>query len=167
MEVVDMEPKSAVLARYEQRIAFYWSAGRYNGRAYKVTRYLLTILGAVLTLVSSLSSANFVKGKLAVAFAVLTPLLASCMAMAGGISQAFQWGGAWSDSVITAMRLERERDRISVTPSVALDPVKEMALLDDMVLAETQGFFQRLFGSGGGLKTELRRDGAIAPCTPP
>jgi hypothetical protein len=71
------------------------------------------------------------------------------MAMVGGISQAFQWGGAWSDSVIMAMRLERERDRITVTPEGTLDPVKEMAILDDMVLGETQGFFQRLFGSGG------------------
>jgi hypothetical protein len=149
MDFTDADPKSAVLSRYEQRIAFYWSAGKYNGRAYKVTRYLLTILGAVLTVVSSLSSANFVKGKLAVAFAVLTPVLASGMAMVGGISQAFQWGGAWSDSVIMAMRLERERDRITVTPEGTLDPVKEMAILDDMVLGETQGFFQRLFGSGG------------------
>jgi len=157
MDVVDTDARSQVLGRYDRRISFYWSAGRYNGRAYKVTRYLVTILGAVLALVASLSSANFVKGKLALAFAVLTPLLASGMAMVSGVSQAFQWGGAWSDSVIMAMRLEKERNRIAVTPAAALDPVKEMALLDDMVLSETQNFFQRLFGSGGSsIKADLK-----------
>jgi hypothetical protein len=54
---------------------------------------------------------------------------------------------------ITATRLEKERDRIAVTPPQQLDPVKEMALLDDLVLTETQGFFQRLFGSGGPSKS--------------
>jgi hypothetical protein len=76
------------------------------------------------------------------------------MAIVGGISQAFQWGAAWSDQVITATRLEKERDRIAVTPANQLDPVKEMQTLDDTVLAETQGFFQRLFGSGGPMKSE-------------
>jgi hypothetical protein len=71
------------------------------------------------------------------------------MAIVSGISQAFQWGAAWSDQVITATRLERERDRIAVTPASELDPVKEMLTLDDAILSETQGFFQRLFGSGG------------------
>lgn len=65
------------------------------------------------------------------------------------MSQAFQWGAAWSDAVITATRLEKERDRITVVPLSQLDPVKEMALLDDLILAETQGFFQRPIGSGG------------------
>ncbi|HWE52507.1 MAG TPA: SLATT domain-containing protein [Bryobacteraceae bacterium] len=144
----DRDARAQVLGRYEQRIAYYWKVSRRNSQAYKRTRYLLTILGALLTLISSLSSANFVTGGLAVAFAVLTPLLASGMAMIGGVSQAFQWGGAWSDSVVTAMRLEKERDRVAVTPSGDVDAVREMALIDDLVLAETQGFFQRLFGSG-------------------
>ncbi len=66
-------------------------------------------------------------------------------------------GAAWSDMVITATRLEKERDRIAVTPPAQFDPVKKMALVDDLVLAETQGFFQRLFGSGGNLTATSRR----------
>jgi len=144
--------KSQVLERYDKRIVYYWKASQYNKRSYKATRYLLIVLGALVTLVSSISSANFIMGRTAVAFAVATPLLAATMAIIGGVSQAFQWGAAWSDMVITATRLEKERDRIAVTPAGQLDPIKELATLDDAVLAETQGFFQRLFGSGGPVK---------------
>jgi len=78
------------------------------------------------------------------------------MAIVGGVSQSFQWEAAWSDMVITASRMEKERDRIAVTPSEQIDAVNELALLDDLVLNETQGFFQRLFGSGGPSKSELK-----------
>jgi hypothetical protein len=148
------DAKNQVLQRYDKRIAYYWKASQYNKRSYKSTRYLLIILGALVTLASSLTSANFIKGSVAVVFAIVTPLLAASMAIVGGISQAFQWGAAWSDQVITATRLEKERDRIAVTPANQLDAVKEMQVLDDAVLAETQGFFQRLFGSGGPAKSE-------------
>ena len=154
------EAQKLILDRYDERIAYYWKASQYNKRSYKGTRYLLIALGAVVTLISSLSSASFIKGSLAVAFAVLTPVLAATMAIVSGVSQAFQWGAAWSDMVITATRLEKERDRIAVTPTDQCDPVKEMALLDDLVLAETQGFFQRLFGSGGQTKSQATPAGS-------
>jgi hypothetical protein len=107
------------------------------------------------TLVSSLQSAEFIKAaNLTTAFAVLTPLLAACLAIVGGVSQAFQWGAAWSDMTMTATRLQKERDRVSVTKPAEIDAGKEMAVLDDLVLNETQGFFQRLFGSGGSGKSD-------------
>jgi Protein of unknown function (DUF4231) len=145
------EARNLILERYEQRIQYYWKASQYNKQSYKVTRYLTVLLGALVTLIASLSSADFIKSSngLAFLFAILTPLLAASMAIVGGISQTFQWGAAWSDQVITATRLEKERDRVAVTPPQQLDPVKEMALLDDLVLVETEGFFQRLLGSGG------------------
>lgn len=153
------EAQRLVLERCNDRIAYYWKASQYNKRSYKGTRYLLIALGAIVTLVSSLSSSNFIKGPLIVVFGVLTPVLAATMAIVSGVSQAFQWGAAWSDMVITATRLERERDRIAVTPPDQFDPVKEMALLDGLVLAETQVFFQRLFGSGGQTKPEGTPEG--------
>jgi hypothetical protein len=155
-----VEAQKLVLDRYDERIAYYWKASQYNKRSYKGTRYLLIALGAVVTLISSLSSASFIKGPLAVAFAVLTPVLAATMAIVSGVSQSFQWGAAWSDMVVTATRLEKERDRIAVTPPDQFDPVKEMALLDDLVLAETQGFFQRLFGSGAQTKSQATPAGS-------
>jgi hypothetical protein len=47
---------------------------------------------------------------------------------------------------IASERLETELDRISATPPGQVDAVRELALLDEMVLDETRGFFQRLFG---------------------
>ncbi len=145
------DPQQLVLDRYNDRIRYYWGASKYNKRSYKATRYLMVVLGALVTLISSMSSADFVKstGWLAVTFAVLTPVLAALMAIVGGFYQAFQWGAAWSEMALTATRLEKERDRVAVTPPAQLDAVKEMAGLDDLVLTETQTFFQRLFGSGG------------------
>ena len=146
------DARKLVLDRYEKSIAYYWNSSKSNKRSYKGTRFSLIGLGALVTLISSLSSASFVKPPFITVLAVLTPVLAATLAIVSGVSQAFQWGAAWSDAVITATRLERERDRVAVTPPEQFDPVKEMAVLDDLVLAETQGFFQRLFGSGGPSK---------------
>ena len=54
------EAKSHVLEMYDKKIQYYWSASNYNKRSYKSTRYLLIVLGALVTLVSSLSSADFI-----------------------------------------------------------------------------------------------------------
>jgi hypothetical protein len=154
------EAQKLVLNRYDERIAYYWKMGQYNKRSYKTTRYLLIVLGAVVTLISSLSSANFIKGgPLDIAFAVLTPVLAATMAIVSGVSQSFQWGAAWSDMAIMATRLEKERDRIAVTAPDQVDALKEMATLDDLALAETQGFFQRLFGPGAQANSQAKPAG--------
>ena len=148
--------KKIVLDRYDESIAYYRKMSRYNKRSYKLTRYLMIVLGALVTLVSSLYSADFIKGGWKVGFAIITPLLAASMAIVGGVSQSFQWGAAWSDMVITASRMEKQRDRIAVTAPEQIDPVKELELLDDLVISETEGFFQRLFGSGGPAKADSK-----------
>jgi len=136
-----------MLDRYQERIQYYSKASRHNKRAYKTARYLAVVLGALVTLLASLSSAYFIRGTwLEIGFDILTPLLAAGLAIVGGFSQNFQWGAAWSDMRIAAERLETELDRISVTPPGQVDAVRELALLDEMVLDETRGFFQRLFG---------------------
>jgi|SRR5271157_402990 len=133
---------TAVLDRYRERIQYYSKASENNKRAYKTARYLTVVLGALVTLLASLSSAYFVRGTwLETGFAVLTPLLAAGLAIVGGFSQNFQWGAAWSDMRIAAERLETERDRISVTPPGQIDAIRELALLDAMVLDETRTFF--------------------------
>ena len=146
--------KSQILKRYDDQTAYYWKMSKSNKNSFKATRYLMIVLGALVTLVSSLTAAHSAPAPWNNIFAVATPLLAASLAVVGGISQAFQWGAAWSDMVISATRLEKERDRISVTPADQIGAIKEMALLDDTVLAETQGFFQRLLGSGGPAKSE-------------
>jgi hypothetical protein len=136
-----------MLDRYQERIQYYSKASQNNRRAYKTARYLTVMLGALVTLLASLSSAYFIRGTwLETGFNILTPLLAAGLAIVGGFSQNFQWGAAWSDMVIAAERLETERNRIAATPPGQIDTVKEAALLDEMVMDETKGFFQRLFG---------------------
>jgi hypothetical protein len=141
-----------LLDRYQERIQYYSKAAQNNRRAYKTARYLTVVLGALVTLLASLSSAYFIRGTwLETGFDVLTPLLAAGLAVVGGFSQNFQWGAAWSDMRIAAERLESERDRISVTPPDQIDAVRELALLDAMVLDETRGFF-RLVGQIDNLR---------------
>ena len=143
-----MTEQEKVLKRYSDRIAYYWRASRSNKRAYKVVRYLTIVFGAVVTLMASLSSAQFVQETpWETVFAIATPILAASLAIIGGISQTFQWGAAWRDMVVTATRLEYECDRLSVLPQGERDPVAEMETLNRIVLDETQGFFQRLFGA--------------------
>jgi hypothetical protein len=146
-----MEPdemKEFLLNRYENRIQYYWRASRHNKRAYKTSRFLTIILGAVVTLAASLSSAEFIKSSAwSVVFAVMTPVLAALLAIAGGLSQSFQWGAAWSEMVLTAEQLEKERDRLTVTPAADIDAAKELGLLNDLVVAESRNFFQRILGT--------------------
>jgi len=141
-----------LLDRYQERIQYYSKASQNNKRAYKTARYLTVVLGALVTLLASLSSAFFVRGTwLETGLDVLTPLLAAGLVIVGGFSQNFQWGAAWSDMRIAAERLETERDRISATPPDQIDTARELALLNAMVLDETRGFF-RLVGQIDNLR---------------
>ena len=149
-----------LLDRYQERIQYYSKAGQNNKRAYKTARYLTVVLGALVTLLASLSSAFFVRGTwLETGLDVLTPLLAAGLVIVGGFSQNFQWGAAWSDMRIAAERLETERNRIAATLPGQIDAVKETALLDEMVMDETKAFFQRLFGSAGAAKPPCGGEG--------
>ncbi|MCP4268206.1 MAG: DUF4231 domain-containing protein [Candidatus Brocadiaceae bacterium] len=77
--------------RYNEAINYYWKVSRHNKRAYKLTRSLTLVLGALVTLIASISSAKFVSG---VPFwgnflAIATPVLAAILAISGGFSQTF------------------------------------------------------------------------------
>jgi len=146
------DAQKRMLDRYQERIKYYSKASQNNKRAYKTARYLTVVLGALVTLLASLSSAFFVRGTwLETGLDVLTPLLAAGLVIVGGFSQNFQWGAAWSDMRIAAERLETERDRISATPPDQIDTARELALLNAMVLDETRGFF-RLVGQIDNLR---------------
>jgi hypothetical protein len=147
--MISSENQDRILKRYNEAIQYYWTAGKSNRKSFKLTRYLTVLLGALVTLVASLSSSQYLNKTWAAVFAILTPVLAALTAIVAGISQSFQWGAAWSDMAITATRLEGERDRVQAMKPDDIDAVKEMGILNDLVLGETQGFFQRIFGTGG------------------
>ena len=134
---------------YREKIQYYWKSSRKNKRYYKWTRTLTVVLGATVTLIASLSSAQFVKESdvLGMIFSIATPVLAALLAVAGGFSQHFQWGATWKDMVMTAQRLENERDRFLVTKPEERDLVKEVKILHNYVITESQSFFQRIIGT--------------------
>jgi len=135
--------------RYDKTIKWYWHASKSNKRAYKLTRSLTVILGALVTLLASLASAEFAS---AVPFWNLvlklgTPVLAATLTIIAGFSQNFQWGATWKDMVMTAQQLQKERDQFEVTKPEKRDLNKEVALLNELVLAESRGFFDRMLGT--------------------
>jgi Protein of unknown function (DUF4231) len=145
-----------VRERYEDAIDYYWKASRSNKRAYKMTRILTLVFGSLVTLASSLASASFITDNTFwdYAFAIGTPILAATLAFLGGFSQTFQWGAAWQDMVLTGERLQKERDRFMVTKPEDLNLPDEMKLLNDFVLEESQGFFERILGRAKAAATD-------------
>lgn len=139
-----------ILERYKKAIDYYWKASRNNKRAYKVTRTLTVVLGALVTLVASLSSANFISSIrfYDTLFAIATPVLAAVLTIVAGFAQTFHWGAAWQDMVLNAQCLEKERDQFNVAKPEERDFAKELEVLNDLVITETQNFFQRILGGG-------------------
>ena len=143
-----------VLERYHSSIKYYWKASSHNRTAYKLTRSLTIVLGALVTLISSISTAEFISSNtsLQLPFAIATPILAAILTIAAGFAQSFHWGAAWRDMVINAQQLEKELDRFTVTPPDQIDLAKEVAVLNELVIDETQGFFQRILDSAKTLR---------------
>jgi hypothetical protein len=138
------DKRQYVLARYEKAITYYWRVSMANKRWYKWTRYLTVVLGALVTLLASLSSSQLMTGWWVTSVGLMTPIGAAVLTIVGGLSQTFQWGAAWQEMVLTAERLERERDRIMVTES---DAVQDLDVLNRLVLEESRGFFTRILGA--------------------
>ena len=151
-EIKDMT--KYVEMRYNDAIKYYWNASRHNKYTYKWTQGLTLGLGALVTLFASLSSAEFVRDDytLEIFFGFATPFLAAALTIAAGFAQTFQWGAAWQDMVVTAQKLEKERDRFTVAKSEHRDLEKEVELLNDFILTESQGFFQRMLGTRQNFK---------------
>ena len=71
--------------RYKSSIDYYWKASRHNKRAYKTTRSLILILGAFVTLVTSMSSAEFITSSVLWDrfFTIGGPVLAAILTIVG------------------------------------------------------------------------------------
>lgn len=51
-----------VLQQYKKRIDYYWKASRANKNGYKYSRYLVIILGSLVTLITSLIASEALAG---------------------------------------------------------------------------------------------------------
>ncbi len=133
---------------YVDQIAYYHRAGAVNKRNYKSYRSFTIILGALVTLVASLASSQFVANVgLEWLLGIATPALAAALTIINGLGQNFQWGAAWRDMMLTAQRLEKERDRFLSTPPEKRNHRRELQIINDLVLQETRAFFQRVLDS--------------------
>ena len=139
-----------IQARYHNAINYYWQASRNNKRWYKITRSLTVVVGALVTLIASLSSSTIISDTpwLQDVFALATPVLAALLTIAAGFSQSFQWGSTWQNMVLTAQQLQKQFDRYLVTPLNERDFSRESETLNNFVLEESQGFFERMLGGG-------------------
>lgn len=144
---IDEASRNFVDERYRAVIEYYWRASRNNKKYYKLTRSLTIVLSALVTLLASLSAADYFKDVfLSSVLSILAPIFAAILTMATGFSQTFQWGAAWQDMVLTAEQLEKERDRLKCLSSEERNCEAELALLNDLVLKESRGFFDRMLG---------------------
>lgn len=138
-----------ILKQYKDKIDYYWAASRSNKNAYKRYRTWSIVLGALVTLVSSISAAEFIQSVdgLRIGFAIATPIIAAFLTVIGGLGQNFHWGATWRDMVVNATRLEKERDRFLATKPEERDFKKELDTLNSIILEETKNFFQRVLDS--------------------
>ena len=138
-----------VLDKYQSKIDYYWLASRNNKQAFKRYRTWTIILGSLVTLVSSISAAEFFQDPawLKNVFSVATPIIAATLTVISGLGQNFHWGSTWRDMVVNATRLEKERDRFLATKPEKRDIQVELETLNSIVLEETRSFFQRVLDS--------------------
>jgi hypothetical protein len=80
-----------ILKKYEERVNYYWKASRNNKNSYKRYRSWTIFLGSLVTLVSSISAAEFVQRPegLRIAFAVATPVIAATLTVISGWGKTF------------------------------------------------------------------------------
>lgn len=143
------EMDAYIRKRYSDAINYYWASSKSNKRWYKLTRSLTVIFGALVTLVAALTSSEIIAVSpwAVTAFAIGTPVLAALLTIIAGFSQSFQWGSAWQNMILTAEYLQKEFDKYLVTPIADRNFVEEAEKLNNFVINESEGFFERMLGN--------------------
>ena len=143
-KVEDMD--TYVHQAYEKQIDWYWSASSVNKKSYKRYRFWTIVLGALVTLIASLSTTKLISSNEIIGsiFTIATPVLAATLTIINTLSQNFQWGATWRDMVVNATRLQREKNRFLATDVKDRKHKKELVLIENIVLEETESFFRRI-----------------------
>jgi len=138
-----------VEGRYKSQIEYYWGKSKSNKNMYKWSRGWIIALGAAVTLISSLSTADFIQAHEGwrITFAIATPVIAGVLTVLNGFSQNFHWGAAWRDMVVSATRLQKEQDHFKAMNPDQRNFQQELDTLNAIVLEETTNFFQRVLDS--------------------
>jgi len=138
-----------VFEMYQNQINYYRRKSVSNRKNYKGYRFLTILLGALVTLIASLSTSEIINSVAWIggAFAIATPILAAALTIINSLSQNFQWGATWRDMSVNAQKLEKERDRFLTTQVGKRDYKYELKVLNNIVLQETEAFFKRILDS--------------------
>ena len=149
----DNEMDQYVRKTYENTINYYRGASTSNKKNYKRYRSWTIILGALVTLIASLTTSRLITSYnwLETSFSVATPLLAATLTIINGLSQNFQWGATWRDMVVNSQRLQKEYDRYLASDIKDRNFQQELQTINDMMLEETQTFFQRVLDSSAAV----------------
>ena len=131
---------------YEKQINWYWNASSKNKKSYKRYRTWTIVLGALVTLISSLTTTELIANIpiLSNIFIILTPVLAATLTVSNTLSQNFQWGATWRDMVVNATRLQKEKNRFLATEAKERKYKRELIIINNIVLQETEAFFKRI-----------------------
>lgn len=134
---------------YDKQIDWYWGASTKNKKSYKWYRTWTVILGALVTLIASLSTTRVIAENKIIApvFMLLTPILAATLTIMNSLSQNFQWGATWRDMVVSATRLQKARSAFLATPPEERNHKEELIRINEITLSETEAFFQRILDS--------------------
>lgn len=138
-----------VYEMYQDQIDYYRRKSVSNRKNYKGYRFLTILLGALVTLIASLSTSEIINSIdwIGGTFAIATPILAAALTIINSMSQNFQWGATWRDMSVNAQKLEKERDRFLTTAVGKRDYKYELKVLNKIVLQETEAFFKRILDS--------------------
>jgi len=138
-KIKDMDKHVYVM--YNEQIKYYRKKSVSNRKNYKGYRFFTVFLGALVTLIASLSTSDIIQsiGWVGGTFAIATPILAAALTIINTL-----WGATWRDMSINAQRLEKERDRFLTTPIEKRNYKHELNVLNTIVLQETHAFFQRI-----------------------
>ena len=132
-----------VLKQYNDKIEYYWRISSNNKRLFRNYRTWTVILSALLTLMSAASAFEFTQNHawLKYTFQLYTLVIAATLTVMLGLGQNSHSGSSWRDMVITASRLERERDRFLAISPETRSIEKELDIINGIILEDTRSFF--------------------------
>jgi len=135
-----------ILEKYQNLIHYYWFTSGSNKRTYKRIRAYNIIIGALVTLTTTLLSVDYIQNNetLNTGLLIVSPLLAVLLTIMNGFSSGFPFAAAWRDGVVAANTLEKMRDEYIASSPKVRNPRKELGKINAVIENETKSFFKQL-----------------------
>ena len=134
-----------IIKKYDSNILYYWSSARSNKNLFKSTRRWPITLGALISLLTTLSLASFIEEVeyIRIFFAVVIVMLATMQSYFNEVSRNQNWGESWQKMTIAALKLEKEKDRLLSSEPSSINIQAELMILHNLLINETETFFKK------------------------